>query len=185
VIESGYRLLFESSAAQLGAERSAGLPADWLGIDRASGQIVPLTVGTDDTTAYGYDAPRTYWRVALDMRWNGDGRATAYLTQAGFLRDEVNRSGIVRAIYGHDGSVSSSNSSVVGNAGALAALLTLDADAANRLYADQILGGTEYAAGEAYWGDPGDLYAQEWAWFATGLYTNALTDQWHGERQDQ
>jgi endoglucanase len=185
LIDSGYRLLFASSAAELGSARSAGLPVDWLGVDRASGQLVPLTISADDTTAYGFDAPRTYWRIALDLRWNKDGRAAAYLGQAGFLRDEVNRSGGVRAVYGHDGSVGTSDTSVVGSAGALAALLTLDADAANRLYASRLLGGVEYAAGEAHWGDPGDLYAQEWGWFATGLYANTLIDIWHGERQIQ
>jgi endoglucanase len=85
LIDSGYRLLFASSAAELGSARSAGLPVDWLGVDRASGQLVPLTISADDTTAYGFDAPRTYWRIALDLRWNKDGRAAAYLGQAGFF----------------------------------------------------------------------------------------------------
>jgi endoglucanase len=183
VIDSGYRLLFSSSAAELGSFRSAGLPADWLGIDRPSGQIVPLSDGPADTTAYGFDAPRTYWRIGLDLRWNQDGRAAAYLGQAGFLRDEVRRAGFVRAIYNHDGSVGSSESSVVGVAGALAALMTLDSEAAHQLYAGQLLGGVDYVNREAHWGDPGDLYAQEWGWFATGLYAEALVDVWHGERQ--
>jgi hypothetical protein len=52
------------------------------------------------------------------------------------------------------------------------------------LYAGQILGGADYTAGAAHWGNPGDLYAQEWGWFATGLFANALTDLWHGERQN-
>jgi endo-1,4-beta-D-glucanase Y len=185
LIDAGYRLLFSSSAAELGGARSAGLPPDWLGIDRTSGQIAPLSVPADDTTAYSFDAPRTYWRVALDLRWNGDGRAAAYLAQAGFLRDEVNRSGLVRASYGHDGSVTSNASSVVGSAGALAALLTLDPDAAHRLYAGQLVGGADVVAGAAHWGNPGNLYDQEWGWFATGLYANALTDIWRGEWQNQ
>src|SRR5262249_39305465 len=147
--------------------RSAGLPADWLGVERATGQVVQITAAGDDPTAYGFDAPRAYWRIALDLRWNNDGRAAAYLGQAGFLRDEVRRAGFVRAVYGHDGSVHSSESSLVGSAGALAALLTLDSDAAHQLYAGQVLGGVAYINGEAHWGDPGDLYAQEWGWFAT------------------
>jgi endo-1,4-beta-D-glucanase Y/4-amino-4-deoxy-L-arabinose transferase-like glycosyltransferase len=179
LIDDGYRMLFDTSASVLDSQRSAGLPPDWLGIDRASGQVTSLGVDAQQTTAYGYDAPRTYWRVALDLRWNGDGRAAAYLTQAGFLRDEVNRSGGVRAVYAHDGTVSNQDTSMVGTAGALAALLSLDADAANRLYAAQMLGGADYANGQAHFGDPTDLYAQEWGWFGTALYANALTDIWH------
>jgi endo-1,4-beta-D-glucanase Y/4-amino-4-deoxy-L-arabinose transferase-like glycosyltransferase len=179
LIDDGYRLLFDASAGALDGQRSAGLPPDWLGVDRASGQITSLGVDAQQTTAYGYDAPRTYWRVALDLRWNGDGRASAYLAQAGFLRDEVNRAGSVRAVYAHDGSVASEDASVVGSVGALAALLSLDGDAANRLYAGQVLGGSDTDAGLAHWGDPADLYAQEWGWFGTALYANTLTDIWH------
>ena len=75
LVDSGYRLLFDSSAAALGSDQSAGLPPDWISIDRSSGQVVPLAVDADQTTVYGYDAPRAYWRVALDLNWNGDGRA--------------------------------------------------------------------------------------------------------------
>ena len=181
LVDSGYRLLFDSSAAALGSDHSAGLPPDWISIDRSSGQVVPLAVDADQTTVYGYDAPRAYWRVALDLTWNGDGRAAAYLAQAGFLRDEVRRTGAVRAVYTHAGTVTSEDPSVVGSAGALAALLTLDPEAANRLYADQILGGADYAVGGVHWGNPDDLYAQEWGWFATALYANSLTDIWHAE----
>lgn len=180
VVDSGYQVLFNSSADTLGSDRSAGLPPDWVGLDRTSGSMTPLSLGSDPTTAYSYDAPRTYWRIALDQRWDNDGRAAAYLAQAGFLDDEVNRSGAVRAIYTHDGSVASTDSSVVGSAGALAALLTLDSNAANRLYADAVVGGSETSNGQVYWGDATDLYAQEWGWFATALYANALTDVWHG-----
>jgi endo-1,4-beta-D-glucanase Y/4-amino-4-deoxy-L-arabinose transferase-like glycosyltransferase len=180
VVDSGYQVLFDSSSGALGSDHSAGLPPDWVGLDQTTGALTPLSLGSDPTTVYSYDAPRTYWRIALDQRWDNDGRAAAYLSQAGFLDDEVQRSGMVRAIYTHDGSVASTDSSIVGSAGALAALLTLDPDAANRLYANAVVGGSESRAGQIYWGDPNDLYAQEWGWFATALYADALTDVWHG-----
>jgi endo-1,4-beta-D-glucanase Y/4-amino-4-deoxy-L-arabinose transferase-like glycosyltransferase len=177
VVDSGYQVLFDASAASLDADHSAGLPPDWLGIDRASGALLPLAVDGAYTTDYGYDAPRTYWRLALDLKWNGDGRAAAFLGQAGFLRDEVQRSGAVRAAYSHSGEVRLDQPSVVGSAGALAALLTLDPTAASSLYAGQVLGTTQHLPdGAAYWGDPGDLYAQEWGWFATALYADDLAD---------
>jgi endo-1,4-beta-D-glucanase Y/4-amino-4-deoxy-L-arabinose transferase-like glycosyltransferase len=180
-IDSGYRLLFDASAAPLGANRSAGLPPDWVGLDRADGQVVPLVLDKDAPTQYGYDAPRTYWRVALDLRWDGDGRADAYLRQAGFLRDEVARAGAVASVYAHDGTLVRDEPSLVGSAGALAALLTLDPGAANAMYAGQILGRGERAGNELRWGEADDLYAQEWGWFATALYADALPDLWNAD----
>ncbi len=214
VVNSGYEVLFAASSATLGAERSAGLPPDWVGLDRATGQLVPLRLDSSDTVRYGYDAARTYWRVALDLRWTADGRASAYLSQAGFLRDEVRREGQVSAVYGRDGTVIERPPSVVGHAGALAALLTLDPPAAHALYANHFVGravvscpagqpaarcayrpagaatggagsavaGTAGTAGaegrQAVWANPDDLYAQDWAWFATALYADALANLW-------
>jgi endoglucanase len=179
VVDSGYRMLFAASAAPLGGDRSAGLPPDWVGLDRASRELVPLQLGKGDTTRYGYDAARTYWRVALDLRWTGDGRAETYLRLAAFLQDEVRRKGVVSAVYEHDGDVVEYGSNPIGNAGALAALLTLDPDAANALYAEHFVGGAAPAGTGTRWGDPDSLYAQEWGWFATALYADALPDLWH------
>jgi endo-1,4-beta-D-glucanase Y len=183
VLDSGYQLLFDSSAALLGGDQSAGLPPDWVGLEPSTGQLTPIALGSSPTTLYGFDAPRTYWRVALDLRWNGDGRAATYLAQAGFLKDEVTRTGMVRAIYAHDGAVNSNDTSTVGSAGALAALMTLDPDAAHRLFADQVVGTAELRDGNVYWGDSNDLYTQEWGWFATALYANTLDDVWHAGGQ--
>src|SRR5579883_1585783 len=178
LIDSGYQLLFAASSAGLGHASSAGLPPDWLNVDRGTGQLSPMPDKKGDTTTYGYDAARTYWRVALDLRWSGDGRARSFLQQAGFLRDEVRRAGAPAAVYQHDGPPVQTAPSVVGDTGALAALLTLDPDAANTLYASQLLGQVDPQSGD-HWGDGSDLYAQEWGWFGVALYANALPDLWN------
>ncbi|MFN8458078.1 MAG: glycosyl hydrolase family 8, partial [Anaerolineae bacterium] len=188
VVETGYRVVVEATESPLGHSRSAGLPPDWVGLNRETGELVPLELDREHTTHYGYDAARTYWRIALDWRWSRDGRAKAYLEHANFLRDEVNRllnDGItykhrVSGIYAKDGAVVQEGSSLVSTAGAMAALLTLDADAANTLYAGQIVGGINRAEeGGVYWDNPNDLYTQEWGWFATALYANTLPNLWH------
>ncbi len=179
VIDSGYQMLFDTSRSTFGASHSAGLPPDWVGIDRRSGTLVPFVFTATDAARYGYDAARTYWRVALDLRWSGDGRAQAYLQQAGFLRDEVNRKGYVSAVYAHDGSIITESPSMVSTAGAVAALLTLDPTTANALYARRIVGAMDHDRAGAYWDDPNALYTQEWGWFATALYNDALPDLWH------
>lgn len=180
VIDTGYRVLFDASTAPLGAPRSAGLPPDWIGLDRASGEFVPFQLdrGQGDTTRYGYDAVRTYWRVALHYRWNYDGRAESYLRNAGFLRDEAARKGFVSAVYAHDGTILEAAPNPIANAGALAALLTLDPAVANRLYADQFVGGVNRGERGITWGVADDIYAQEWSWFAVAFYANALPNLW-------
>jgi endo-1,4-beta-D-glucanase Y len=187
LMDTSYRVLFDSSSATLGAERSAGLPPDWVGLDRSSGQFVPLDLPGVETTRYGYDAARTYWRVALHAKWTGDGRANAFLQQSGFLQDEVTRpqadgsapKGTVSAVYARDGTVIEAPSSIVGEAGALAALLTTNRGAADQLFATRFFAAANRTGAGTYWGDPRDLYAQEWGWFATALYGDAALDLWH------
>ena len=179
LIDSSYQTLFAASADPLGGSKSAGLPPDWVGLDPTTGELVPLPLDSSDPTQYGYDAARAYWRIALDLRWNHDGRAQTFLQQAGFLRDEVNRKGLVSSVYAHDGSVVQTAPSTVGTSGAMSALLTLDPAGASSLYSAQLLGGATKVRSGDYWADPNDLYTQEWGWFATGLYSGELTDLWH------
>ena len=179
LVDSSYQLLFDASGATLGSSRSDGLPPDWVGIDRATQQLHVLQTSQSDTTAFGYDASRTYWRIALDLRWTGDGRAQRYLGLAQFLQHEVATKGYSSAVYAHDGTIIQSTPSLVGDAGSLAVLLALDPNAAGGLYAQQVLGASQEGDQGLYWGDPHDLYTQEWAWFATALYSNALPDIWH------
>jgi len=189
VIDSSYRVLFDAARAPLGVERSAGLPPDWVGLDRGTGALVALELPGIVTTRYSYDAARSYWRVSLHRLWNGDGRAWAFLQQAGFLRDEVTRlhedgatlKGFASAAYERDGTVAEAPPSIVGTAGALAALLALDEPAAHLLYAGQLVGGASQVNGGTHWGDPLDLYAQEWGWFATALYADRLPDLWRAD----
>lgn len=191
VLNSGYQLVFDASKAPLGFSQSAGLPPDWVGLNRASGELVALQLDKGDTTRYGYDAARTYWRIALDLRWTKDGRAETYLDQAGFLKDEVNRllqdgithKNLISAVYKHDGSVVEERPSMVSSAGGIAALLTHDPASANILYAGQVLGGRNLSNNGSYWGDPNDLYTQEWAWFAAAFYADALPNLWYVTQQ--
>jgi endo-1,4-beta-D-glucanase Y len=179
LVDSSYNVLFQASSATLGYARSAGLPPNWIGLDRTSGKLMPFNSGKNDVNSYGYDASRTYWRVAVDLRWSNDGRASSFLQQAGFLRDEVARAGAPGAVYQHDGQPIERNPSVVGNTGALAALLTLDPNLASSLYAQQFVGGAGGGGATAYWADRNDLYAQEWAWFGVALYGNGVPNLWN------
>jgi hypothetical protein len=177
LIDSSYRLLFAASSADLGSSQSAGLPPDWVGIT-PDGTLVPVDLARGDTTVYGYDAARAFWRVALDLEWWGDGRARTFLENGGFLRDQVSQQGFVSAVYAHDGTPAASTPSTVGDAGAIAALQVIDPAGAASLEASQILGGLGQSGGQVAWGDPMDMYTQEWGWFAAALYAHALPNVW-------
>ena len=180
VITSSYQVLFASAASPLDSSQTDGLPPDWVGLT-PTGDLIPLETNAEDTTTYGYDAARTFWRVALDWQWSGDGRAQAFLQQAGFLRDQVAIKGYVSAVYAHDGTPLVETPSTVGDAGALGALMQLDPNAASSIYAGQLLGGISRGGDATVWGNPTDLYTQEWGWFATALYANAMPDLWGTE----
>ncbi|MBV9581254.1 MAG: glycosyltransferase family 39 protein [Chloroflexi bacterium] len=182
LVDSSYDTLVQASAAPLGADQSAGLPPDWVALDRTTGAIGVLALGNRaNTTTFGYDAPRTYWRIALDERWFGDDRADAYLRQAGFLQDEVARQGRPSAVYLHDGTVQSDADSTVATAGALAALSVLDPSTEHGLFASELLGQANAGPDDwtETWGNPDDLYEQAWGWFGTALFADRLPDVWH------
>ena len=128
VIDTGYDVLFAASRAPLGAERSAGLPPGLGGPRPGHGRAsCPCSCERGDTTRYGFDAARDRtggWPSTCAGPATAGPRA--YLSQAGFLRDEVQRKGEVSAVYARDGTIVERAPSVVGQAGALAALLTLD-----------------------------------------------------------
>jgi hypothetical protein len=90
----------------------------------------------------------------------------------------VQRKGYVSAVYGHDGAVVEAPPSPVAEAGALAALLTLNPSVANQLYDAQFVGTVQRETGGIAWEDPNSLYSQEWDWFGTALYAGALPNLW-------
>ncbi|MDQ3962942.1 MAG: glycosyl hydrolase family 8 [Actinomycetota bacterium] len=179
LIDSSYELLFSASADPLDASSSAGLPPDWVGLDPTTGELVAVDISGQGSTNHGYDAGRTWWRIAVDLKWSRDGRAGAFLEQAGFLRDEVERKESVSAVYAHDGRVVEEPPSMVVIAGAIAALHSSDPDKANELYARYVAGGARRAVPGAIGPSEDDIYAQEWAWFAIAFYGDHLVDLWH------
>ncbi len=183
LVDSSYTVLQQAAQAPLDGKAGIGLPPEWIGVERASGRLIPLQIrglgAAACTACYGYDAPRSYWRVALDLRWSGEQRARAYLRLPNLLRQSVQAGGVLAGSYAHDGTLLHNDLNVVGNAGALAALLTTDPALAHSLYARAFIGDASIDNGGVYWGNPDDLRAQAWGWYATALYDNLLSDIWH------
>jgi endoglucanase len=179
LIDSGYLMVAQASSVSFHAEKSAGLPPDWVGLDKYSGQLTALSLpNTPDTTQYGYIAARTYWQVALDLRYIQDGRAQNYMSQANFIAGEVTRQGYPSSVYTHDGKVVVQEPSTVGVAGALGVFINRDANAAGALYQSQIVKPVAHSKEGIYWGNPDDLSTQVWGCLAIGLYANQLPNLW-------
>ena len=174
LIDAGYDMLFRVSSEPFGEKRSAGLPPNAVAIDRASGAPRTEVVDGVDTSDYGSEAAPVYWRTAVHGAWTGDGRASAFLGLAGFLRDEFRR-GQVEAAYSHAGEPRAEVGSAVGDAAVLSALMTLQPDVAEEAFARMFLGGVTTRGGETFWRDADDLQAQEWLWAASALRAGLVT----------
>lgn len=168
LLDAGYALIERLGHESLAGESPVGLPPDWAAIRRADGALLPADLGPRDSTLYSYDAPRLYWRVALDLAWADDPRARLYLEGAHFLRQAVAAGGPA-ASYTRAGAVEGSGTTMVGIAGAYAALRICDPPLAEQLYDERIATAARGTNDELWWGEPGDLYTQEWAWFIIAL----------------
>lgn len=180
LLDAGYLLIEHLSSASLAGEQPVGLPPDWIALRRSDGELAPANLGTRDTTLYSYDAPRLYWRVAIDLDWSADLRAQRYLNRAGFLHRAVRRGGLA-ASYARDGAVVELGATGVGLAGAFAALRTLDRALAERLYVEQLVATAHHSNDKLWWDKYDDLYRQEWAWFTVALHAEALQNFWRND----
>jgi 4-amino-4-deoxy-L-arabinose transferase-like glycosyltransferase len=166
LVASSYKAL--SGAADLQPAVPAG---GWVGVERASGTIVPFSGPSPDADRSPTEAAaETYWRIALHRSWTvrwspgGDGRATAYLERAYLAPPHATGRGT-------PGTATA--------AGQLAVRLGVDPLTAPRFFASEVAATARQEPTGASWGDPNDLPTQRWGWLATALYAGALVDLWH------
>lgn len=163
LVASSYAVLTACSSAPLAASRSVGLPPNWCAIRRATGQVAPVpTIPRAD--AYGYDAFRTMWRIALDYLWNGEPRAKAYLAAATFLRGQWHRTGALTA-YTHAGLTSGTPDVPLFYGGDLGAFVASDPAAAGAIVRRKLLPLFHQDARAAYWDQRYNYYEQNWIWY--------------------
>lgn len=168
---TSYEVLEASSKEPLGGKTSAGLPADWIGIDRRTGAVFP-PIHADKTTNFSDDAFRVLWRVALDWRWHRDQRAKEYLESLKFFDAEWEKEGKIFGTYRHGGEAikRSESSSLYG--ALLAHYWVVDAARAEEIYLKKLA--------PLYNPDIEDLredlgyYPQNWVWFGLAFYSDKL-----------
>jgi endoglucanase len=172
LVESAYDVLFKASGQRLDRGEAVGLPPNWCAINRQTGQL--LAPGAKLDTNFGYDAFRTYWRIALDAQWFNEPRATRYLTQSDFLRKVWQKEGAVSAVYSHDGIPVVLEEAAVIYGGLIGNVMVAEPALASRLFAEKLAPRFLQQDGRTFWDDPQAYYTQNWLWFGVGLYAEQL-----------
>jgi endo-1,4-beta-D-glucanase Y len=171
LVDTAYAVIRDCTAAPLSTGRSAGLPPNWCAIsDTGQAGPAPRMPSPD---LYGYDAFRTMWRVAVDVRWNGSAEGRAYLGGATpLLRDWAAQHRLATQ-YTHDGRALGGPTDPTVEGGDVGALLVDDPAAAQSLVETALLP-TFSTAGGAHFGDPHNYYEQNWVWFGIALVSGAV-----------
>jgi endoglucanase len=170
LVDSSYALLEELADEPLDADRSAGLPPDWVHVDRRTGEF--SAVGGDLTTRFGHDALRLPWRLALDRAWYGEERALRLLEGQSVLAESWTGQGRLVAAYDRDGAPAAGDEAPALYGGAMGYFTTVRPDLADEVYTDELL--------PLYDPDTGDLaeqlsyYDSNWVWFGMALHLDEL-----------
>lgn len=172
LIDSSYDVLNRSIDARLDKERSAGLPPDWIRINKSTGEIEAPVPSNDLTTNYSYDALRVPWRIALDHIWFGDPRAKSTLSKLNFLEQQWKNKKLLYGRYGHDGAVISTEEPVAMYGGSIGYFIINAPNEARAIYSSKLISNFDSNSGS--WKKPLSYYDDNWAWFGMALYTGLL-----------
>ena len=172
LVDSSYELINRAIDEPLNVAESAGLPPDWIVLNKTSGAISAPTGTETLTTNYGYDAMRVSWRLALDDAWNKDPRAKTTLDKMRFLRDTWQENGTLYSVYTHDGTVVKEDEVAEAYAAALSNFTVTDPTAATELYDTKLI--RLYDQNANAWSGEMTYYGDNWVWFAIALHNDHL-----------
>ena len=170
LVTSSYDLIERSLDAPLNRDESAGLPPNWLRIDRRTGEFLPYDGPLNSD--YGYDALRVPWRLALDHEWNDEPRAEQVLARMDFLGEQWRDEDRIAATYAHDGSSPAGYESPAMYGAAIGYFSVVDPEQAQALYDSKLL--PLYDPDTQAWRTPLSYYDDNWAWFGMALHLGAL-----------
>jgi endoglucanase len=172
LVDTSYEVVLGCTQQALDSAVSANLPANWCGIDRTTGTLRAPLAPLD--THFGYDAFRTYWRIALDARWYGDQRAYAYMGRSGLLRERWLKDRTLASVYRHDGEPLNRREDPTIYGGLIGNLILSEPQTAELLYSYELAPRYAERDGQAFWGEPRNYYMQNWMWFGVALYAERL-----------
>lgn len=166
LIDNSYDVTNASMSSNLDTNASAGLPPDWITMDRKSGKISPATA-PNLKTDYGYDAMRVPWRLGLDYEWNKEARAKTTLERMSFLQNQWRENHQLKATYTHDGKVLGDYEAPAMYGTSMGYFTVADPTDANAVYNDKLL--SLYDPNKQAWKSTLSYYDDNWAWFGMAL----------------
>lgn len=174
LVDTSYEIIRGCSEMEVGGQYGVKLPPNWCSIDKLSGKYGPVLNNPNLDTNYGYDAFRTYWRVALDYKWFGEKRALEYLTWSDTLRVIWNKEGRFSSIYDYRGNIVQESEDLAIYSGSLGNFIVAEPGQATALLNSK-LNPTYHNEGQGFgWGNLQNYYNQNWVWFGLALYNDSL-----------
>ena len=170
LVDNSYAVLTELQQQPLDAAQTAGLPPDWVAMDRLTGDL--RAPDGELTTQFGYDALRLPWRLALDHRWYGEPRARQLLEGQRFLAQEWTDEHRLVATYERDGTPAAAYESPAMYGAAMGFFEVVRPELADDFYAEELR--PLYDPDTR--GVTGTLgyYGSNWVWFGMALHLDEL-----------
>ncbi len=159
-----------SSSAR--GSQAMGLPPNWVLLDAESGELRSADrYISSHADAYGYDAFRTLWRVALDAEWFKEPRAKRYLQSvAPFFEREWREHQNFASVYDRvSGRRLVTHGDLAPATGALSALFITSLELARDIEREMF---DAAFSDEGFWGERTNYYDQNWAWLALSLLSD-------------
>lgn len=171
LVDSSYALIDRTLEEPLDKPTSAGLPPDWVEINKTTGELSAPTQ-SDHTTNYSYDALRLPFRLALDYQWYEDPRSKELLSKMAYLREAWNTHGSLASAYTHDGIVSDPTENAAMYGGSIGYFLIVEPRVGKEVYETKL----QYLFNPDVdsWKQVLSYYDDNWAWFGIGLYNRML-----------
>jgi endoglucanase len=170
LVDNSYAVLEELNRQPVDADRSAGLPPDWISMDRRTGEF--SAVSDTLTTRFGYDALRLPWRLALDDRWYADVRARQLLEREAVLAGQWTSGHRLAAVYNRDGTPAVDYEAPAMYGGAMGYFTVVQPALAEQVYTDELL--RFYDADTGKLAAPLGYYDSNWVWFGMALHLDQL-----------
>jgi len=171
LVNHSYDLLFAATDSTLGETKSAGLPPNWMRVNRATGEV---SEDATMNTHYGYDAIRTPWRLTLDYRYNSDIRAKQLLEKGSVLSDDWENRSRLASVYRHDGKIVTDDSVPAAYGASLGYFMMQNPEQAKEIFEHKLL--VNYNPDVQGWNYELSYYDDNWAWFGMALYLDQLPD---------
>ncbi len=172
LVDSSYDLIEDNMVLPLDTNTSAGIPSDWITVDKKTGKIAAITGTTTLKTNFSYDALRLPWRLALDAKWFNEPRATKLLQDMAFFTEEWNSRKRVYANYTHDGQIAEWSETPAMYGGLIGYFMITDPEIAKEVYYKKLE--SLYNVDTFNWTRELGYYDKNWAWFGLALYNDLL-----------